>query len=327
MTGSAYDAFLLVSFGGPEQPEDVLPFLENVLRGRNVPRARMLEVAEHYYHFGGRSPLNDQNRALLAALEREFATHGPRLKLYLGNRNWRPFLADTVQQMAADGVRHALAVVTAAFGSYSGCRQYQEDLAAARAAAGAAAPAITKAPPFYNQPGFVTAVADHAREALQQIPEPRRGPAALFFTAHSIPMAMAAASPYVRQLEEACALVAKRLGRTEYRLVYQSRSGPPSQPWLGPDVLEAIRGSAMRDLALVPIGFISDHMEVVFDLDTQARELCEQRGVHMVRAATPGVHPAFVRMLRDLAANGAALECAADCCRVPGGAHAPPLAP
>jgi len=272
------DAILLLSFGGPEQPGEVMPFLENVLRGRNVPRERMLEVAEHYYHFDGRSPFNDQNRALLAALRKVLAAEGPDLQVYWGNRNWHPLLADTMRQMTADGVRRAFAFVTSAYSSYSGCRQYLEDLARAREAVGPGAPEVLKLRVFYNHPGFIETMADRVRAALDQIPPQRRAAAALTFTAHSVPVSMAETSRYVQQVEEASRLTAERVGRPQFRLVYQSRSGAPGQPWLGPDVLEYLREFAAagvtRDIVLAPIGFISDHMEVVYDLDTEARQLC-----------------------------------------------------
>lgn len=322
-----YDALLIVSFGGPDGPDDVLPFLENVLRGRNVPRERMLEVAEHYYEFGGRSPINDQNRALIAALEKELSAHGPHLPIYWGNRNWRPLLADTLRQMSADGVRRALAFVTSAYSSYSSCRQYRENIAAAQAEVGADAPQVEKLRVFFNHPGFIEPMIENVRAALEKIPSERRNSAELIFSAHSIPLAMAAACRYEEQLREAGRLVAEGLGRPNWTLVYQSRSGPPQQPWLEPDIKDFLRRVAgidappnsqppteaggsptldpshptfMRDAVIVPIGFISDHMEVIFDLDTEVRQLCERLGINMVRAATIGTHPRFVRMIREL---------------------------
>ncbi len=297
------DAILLLSFGGPDKADEVMPFLENVLRGRNVPRERMLEVAGHYYHFGGRSPINDQNRALLAALRQILAVEGPDLPVYWGNRNWHPLLADTLRQMTADGVTRVFAFVTSAFSSYSGCRQYLEDIARAREAIGAAAPEVLKLRVFYNHPAFIETMAERVAAALEQVPEERRASASLAFSAHSIPLAMAETSNYVQQIEEACRLVAERVGRPSYRLVYQSRSGSPGQPWLGPDVLEYLRELAAAgggDVVLAPIGFISDHMEVVYDLDTEARQLCDSLGLHMVRAATVGADPRFASMIREL---------------------------
>ncbi|MEX0613203.1 MAG: ferrochelatase [Pirellulales bacterium] len=300
-----YDALLVVSFGGPDGPADVLPFLENVLRGRNVPRASVLEVAEHYYHFGGRSPINDQNRQLIAAIEQEMSAHGLPLPIYWGNRNWHPLLADTLRKMAADGVRRALAFVTSAFSSYSGCRQYREDIARAQQQVGSSAPQIDKLRAFFNHPGFIEPMIERTSTALEQIPSERRDRALLIFTAHSIPLAMAAGCRYEEQLREACRLVSKGVGRGEWRLVYQSRSGPPQQPWLEPDIgdfLVATHGSArtVQDVVVVPIGFISDHMEVLYDLDTEVRQLCDRLGINMVRAATVGTHPRFVQMIREL---------------------------
>ncbi len=299
-----YDALLIVSFGGPERREDVLPFLENVLRGKNVPRERLLQVAEHYYHFGGRSPINDQTRALIAALEGELASHGPSLPIYWGSRNWHPMLADTLRRMRADGIRRALAFATSAFGSYSGCRQYLEDIERARVEAGPGAPEIHKLRTFHNHPGFIAAAADRLRTALERIAPPRRDSVPVVFTAHSIPLSMAEVSPYVAQLRDTCGLVCEALGRPAGELVYQSRSGSPTQPWLEPDIGDHIRrlysAGGLTDLVVVPIGFLSDHMEVIYDLDTEAAALCRELGVNLVRAATVGVQPAFVSAIREL---------------------------
>jgi ferrochelatase len=316
-----YDALLLVSFGGPERHEDVIPFLENVLRGRNVPPERMRAVAEHYYHFDGKTPINDQNRALIAALERELAESGPRLPIYWGNRNWHPLLPDTLQRMEADGVKRALAFVTSAFSSYSGCRQYRENI---EKALGSRPLLVDKLRVFFNHPGFIEAMVECTREALNKLPEAR-----VIFTAHSIPTSFANSSRYVEQLQEACRLVAGELGRSEWRLVYQSRSGSPMQPWLGPDIGDYLQEiGAGADVVIVPIGFLSDHLEVVYDLDTEARQICDRLGIRMERAATVGVHPKFVSMIRDLilertaGAPRLALgdhgpshdDCPADCC-------------
>jgi len=296
-----YDALLVVSFGGPEKRDDVIPFLENVLRGRNVPRERMLEVAEHYYRFGGRSPINDQNRELIAQLRQVVE-----LPVYWGNRNWHPLLADAVLQMRQDGVRRAIAFVTSAFGSYSGCRQYREDIERARAAV-PDPPVIDKIPPFAAHPGFLEAMADRVRQAVEIVPDGR-----LVFTAHSIPVAMAQSSPYLHQLEAACAGVAARAGREQWNLVYQSRSGPPGQPWLEPDVCDFLR-AIRSNVVLAPIGFLSDHMEVLYDLDVQARAVCQQMGVKMARAATVGTHPAILQMIAEFC-RGEPAACAAGCC-------------
>jgi ferrochelatase len=302
--GNQYDALLVVSFGGPDGPDDVIPFLENVLRGRNVPRERMLEVAEHYYHFGGKSPINDQNRELIAALEQELAANGPQLPIYWGNRNWHPLLTDTLQQMADDGVQRALAFVTSAFSSYSGCRQYREDIARSQQAVGTSAPQIDKLRVFFNHPGYIEPMIEKTQAALAEIPADRRGDTVLLFTAHSIPQGMADGCKYEAQLQDACSLVAQGAGRDQWHLVYQSRSGPPQQPWLEPDVGDFIRerhaSAPLRDVVVVPIGFISDHLEVLFDLDTEAHDLCESLGINMFRAATVGTHPRFIRMIREL---------------------------
>ena len=302
---SVYDALVIVSFGGPEKHDDVIPFLENVLRGRNVPRERMLEVAEHYYHFDGRSPINDQNRELVSALRAAIS-----IPVYWGNRNWHPLLADTVRQMRDDGIQQAIAFATSAFGSYSGCRQYLEDIERARAAVGDDAPRIDKIPPFSDRPEFIEAMTDRVRTALAELPHGR-----LVFTAHSIPSGMAQASPYVAQLERACSRVAAAVDRAEWKLVYQSRSGPPGQPWLAPDICDHLK-EIRSDTIIVPIGFLSDHMEVLYDLDTEARAVCDQLGVRMVRAGTAGTHPAVIRMIARLI-EGEPTVCSADCCPSP----------
>jgi|SRR5579863_1159547 len=298
-----YDALLVVSFGGPEQPADVIPFLENVLRGRNVPRERMLEVAEHYHHFGGKSPINSQMRELIAALGAELAARGPRLPVYWGNRNWHPLLADTLREMRAAGVRRAAAFAMSAYSSYSGCRQYLEDMARARETVGPGAPELDKLRVFYNHPGFIKPMAERVRDALAELSGERRLTAALVYTAHSIPQSMAASSRYEKQLTEACRLVSEEIGAPAWQLVYQSRSGPPSQPWLGPDIGDCLRNlhaAGVRDVVVAPIGFISDHMEVLYDLDTEASALCGHLGLHMARARTVGNHPEFVGMIREL---------------------------
>ena len=300
---SRYDALLLVSFGGPEGPADVLPFLENVLRGRNVPRERMLAVAEHYQHVGGKSPINDQNRALLAALRTEFDAAGLKLPLYFGNRNWHPLLPDTLRQMKADGVRRAIAFFTSAFSSYSGCRQYRENIAAAQAEVGPGAPEVDRLRMFFNHPGYIEPMIERTRTALEQIPAAQRSAATILFSAHSIPLTMAQNCEYEVQLHEASRLVADGVGHENWQVVYQSRSGPPSQSWLEPDVSVVIKELAARgtrDVVVVPVGFISDHMEVLYDLDEEARQVAEQSGLNFVRAGTVGTHARFVRMIREL---------------------------
>jgi ferrochelatase len=298
----AYDSLLVLSFGGPEKMDDVMPFLRNVLRGRDVPEERLREVAHHYEAFGGVSPINAQNRALVAALEAELAAHGPALPIYWGNRNWHPLLADTLRQMMHDGRKRALAFVTSAYSSYSGCRQYRENIEDARQQV-VGAPAIDKLRPFYDHPGFVEANADAVRAALAQIPAERRTNAHLIFTAHSIPMAMAASCDYAAQLQETAQLVAAAVGCAEWEVAYQSRSGPPTQAWLEPDVkdrITALADEGVQAVVLSPIGFVSDHMEVVYDLDSEAVPHGRELGLLVARAATAGTHPAFVSMIREL---------------------------
>ncbi|MDQ1612359.1 MAG: protoporphyrin/coproporphyrin ferrochelatase [Pyrinomonadaceae bacterium] len=298
-----YDALLVVSFGGPEAPGEVLPFLENVLRGRNVPRERMLQVAHHYDLFGGVSPINGQNRALIAALERELAASDLKLPVYWGNRNWHPLLADTLREMRADGRRRALAFVTSAYSSYSGCRQYREDIERAREAVGEGAPQVDKLRVFYNHPGFIAPNVENLQAALAEIPADRRDGAHVAFTAHSIPLSMATNCDYQAQLSETCRLVAEGAGHARWQLVFQSRSGSPAQPWLEPDIcdhLRALKASGATDVLVAPVGFISDHMEVLYDLDTEARQVADEIGINLVRAATVGTHPTFIEMIRDL---------------------------
>ncbi len=329
-----WDAVLIVAFGGPEGPDEVLPFLENVTRGRGIPRERLLEVAEHYQIFGGVSPLNQQIRQLVEAVRGELARHGPALPVYWGNRNWHPFLADTMRQMVQDGVQRALALFTSPFGSYSSCRQYLENIEQARADIGAAAPRIEKLRAYYNHPGFVEPMTALLRKALDEVPAERRAAVPVLFTAHSIPVAMANSGPYVGQLRESCRLVSEGAGVANWWLVYQSRSGSPRQPWLEPDVCDAIReiaaeGSASETI-VAPIGFISDHVEVLYDLDVEAKQACDEAGLRMIRVPTVGTHPRFVTMVRELiqervsgsgkrpalgSQGPAPDECPADCCR------------
>jgi ferrochelatase len=303
------DALLVVSFGGPEGADDVLPFLERVTGGRDVPRQRLLEVAEHYHRFGGVSPINAQNRALVAALEAELARRGWRLPVYWGNRNWHPLLADTVRQMAGDGIRRTVAFVTSAFSSYPGCRQYLHDIERARAEVGDRAPEVGKLRVFYNHPGFVQPMARRVEATLAAVPEQRRRATRLVFTAHSIPVAMARSSDYEAQLREACRLVCGLLGedeRYEWDLVYQSRSGSPGQPWLEPDIgnhLETLAAAGVDDVVLVPLGFVSDHMEVRFDLDVEAKAVADKLGLRLHRAPTVGTDPELVAMIVDLVAE------------------------
>jgi ferrochelatase len=265
----------------------------------------MLQVAEHYYHFGGKSPINEQNRALIAALTKELRTHGIGLPVYWGNRNWHPTLAATLTQMRADGIRRALAFVTASYSSYSSCRQYRENIADAQLSAGDGAPQVDKIRAYFNHPGFIDAMVDRTRQAFELLGPEQRAETHLVYTAHSMPSSMADSCKYVEQLTDASRLVCKRLGRSGDPLVFQSRSGPTSQPWLEPDILDHLRtihssAQGAKSVVIVPIGFVSDHMEVIYDLDTEARELCEELGLRMVRAGTAGTHPWFVRMIREL---------------------------
>jgi ferrochelatase len=316
-----YDAFLLVSFGGPERPEDVMPFLENVTRGRGVPRERLEAVSHHYLALGGVSPINDQNRALVAALRTAFDARGIALPIYWGNRNWDPFLTAELHRIRADGHRRVLAMTTSAYSSYSGCRQYREDLARSLDSAGLSGSlAIDRIRQFFDHPGFVAPFAEGLAAALTGILVDGVAPAdvRVFFTTHSIPTAMARASGSPGRFGEGGAYVAQHLAAIDavvasvhrggvevpaWALVYQSRSGAPSVPWLEPDINEALRAaheSGMRAAVVVPIGFMSDHVEVVWDLDREARETCDEFGVRMIRVATPGTHPAFVAAIADL---------------------------
>ncbi len=307
VTTSDYDAILLVSFGGPEAPDEVVPFLENVTRGRNIPRERLEVVGEHYHLFGGKSPINDQCRELIAALKAELPKHEIDLPVYWGNRNWTPMLTNTVQQMANDGITKAIAFVTSATSSYSGCRQYREDIERAREAVGANAPEIHKIRQYYDHPGFIAPMVDHVTSALDSLGDEAEA-ARLVFTAHSIPIAMSSTSDYEAQLAEASRLVAASAGRStmqkaDFDLVWQSRSGPPQVPWLEPDIndhLENLAADGVGAVIVIPIGFISDHMEVMFDLDTEAKATAERLGLHYRRAGTVGTDPRFVEAIVEL---------------------------
>ena len=302
----SFDALLWLSFGGPEGPDDVLPFLENVTRGRGVPRDRLLEVAEHYQHFGGVSPINRLNREAIAAVAKELAGQGIDLPVYFANRNWEPMAEDTVARMKADGVRRALVFPTSAYGGYSACRQYDEDIERARAAVGAGAPELVKLRHFFDHPLFVGAFADELRASLEQVPGAR-----VVFTAHSVPdSADRAAGPpeeggrrYSRQIHEAARLVAAAAGVAEYDVVWQSRSGPPQVPWLEPDIvdhIDALHARGTGGIVVCPVGFVSDHLEVIWDLDNEAAERAAEHGMGFARAATPNGDPRFAELVVEL---------------------------
>ncbi|WP_458248492.1 ferrochelatase [Streptomyces sp. MAI_2237] len=325
-----YDALLLLSFGGPEGPDDVIPFLENVTRGRGIPRERLKEVGEHYFLFGGVSPINDQNRALLDALRKDFADHGLDLPIYWGNRNWAPYLTDTLREMTADGHRRILVLATSAYASYSGCRQYRENLADALATLEAEGldelPRVDKLRHYFNHEGFVQPMIEGVLRALDELPQAVREGSHIAFSTHSIPTASADTSgpveghgeggAYVAQHLEVASLIAdavrERTGvEHPWKLVYQSRSGAPHIPWLEPDIcdhLEALHASGAPAVVIAPIGFVSDHMEVLYDLDTEARAKAEELGLPMRRSATVGADPRFAAAVRDLILERAATE-------------------
>lgn len=298
------DSILMVSFGGPEGPEDVMPFLENVLRGKNVPRERMLEVAEHYNHFGGVSPINQQCREFLDALKIELAGRGIELPVYWGNRNWHPMLTNTIETMKQDGRKRAIAFFTSMFSCYSGCRQYRENIAASMLQVGPDAPLVEKTRMGFNHPKFIQAQADCLDIALCQIEEELVASTPVLFSAHSIPQSMADHSRYVLQLNEAARLICEKMGHEIWEVVFQSRSGPPHQPWLEPDVCDRIEQlhaeKQIQSVIVQPLGFVSDHMEVLYDLDHEAKDKAKELGIQFVRAPSVGTHPRFVEMTVDL---------------------------
>ena len=300
---SAFDAVLLVAFGGPTASDEIRPFLERVAQGRRIPPERLLEVARHYERMpGGRSPLNDLTFAQARALEAELAAGGPALPVFVGMRNWHPFLHDTLAAMADKGLTRAVGVILSAFRTEASWERYQQDVADARARV-AAAPAVAFAGAWLAHPQFVDAVADRARAAFAGVPAAERARTPLVFTAHSVPVAMAGASPYVADFTTASRAVAERLGHARWSLAYQSRSGSPGEPWLGPDVgeeLARLADAGERHAVVMPIGFLCDHVEVLYDLDVEARELAAARGLTMHRAAAVNAHPAFIAMLADL---------------------------
>lgn len=284
--------------------DDVMPFLENVLRGKNVPRERMLEVFEHYKEFGGISPINQQCRELINAIREECHRRSISLPIYWGNRNWHPLLPDTLQEMAQNGHRRAIAFFTSMFSSYSGCRQYRENIASAQQAVGESAPVVEKVRMGFNHPKFIEAYADRLIDAFNRLDASIRSKAIVLFSAHSIPMAMADRCRYEVQLRESARLISERVGHLKWELVFQSRSGPPQQPWLEPDICDRLEqlhsAEVLKCVVVVPLGFVSDHVEVLFDLDREAADWCHEHGVRFVRAATVGVHPSFISMIVDL---------------------------
>lgn len=298
-----YDAILVLSFGGPESMDEVIPFMENVTTGRGIPRKRLEEVSEHYKLFNGVSPLNEQNRQLIAALETELQAHNLDLPVYWGNRNWHPFLTDTLRQMQADGVKRVLTFITSMYSSYSGCRQYRENIADSLAEVGEDTLQIDRMRFGFNHPLFIEANIENVQQAYADLPAEHQTSTKLIFSAHSIPIGMADRSAYEAQLRETCRLVAEGVGVTNWELVYQSRSGPPQVPWLEPDIcdyLETVPNKGYTAAVLVPIGFISDHMEVLYDLDTEAMQTAENINLHLVRVPTVGIHPKFIQMIREL---------------------------
>lgn len=302
----AFDALLLLSFGGPEGPEQVMPFLENVTRGRGIPRERLESVAEHYLHFGGVSPINAINRALIESIRTELADRGEDLPIYFGNRNWHPFAEDTVAQMARDGITRAAVFTTSAWGGYSGCTQYQEDIARARGSVGEGAPELVKLRQYFDHPLLVEMFADAIAEAAAELPEDLRAGARLVFTAHSIPMRAVdrcGQSLYPRQVAYSSSLIAAAAGYPDYDVVWQSRSGPPQVPWLEPDVgdhLSALAADGTRAVIVCPVGFVADHIEVIWDLDSELAEQAGELGVALARATTPNAQPRFARLALDL---------------------------
>ena len=297
-----YDAILLMSFGGPEGVQDVIPFLERVTKGRNIPQERLLKVAQNYYIFNGISPINEQNRNLIEAIKEEMLRVGLRLPIYFGNRNWTPFVEDALAQMKEDGIKKALVFVTAGFSCYSGCRQYRENLVSALENI-PDGPILDKIRVFYNHPKFIKVVSELIQISISKWGNKDESEIKLVFTAHSIPLSMAEKSDYEKQLHEACRLTVESLGFSEYTLCYQSRSGSPKFPWLEPDiatVLENFAREAVKNVVFVPIGFVSDHIEIIYDLDIEAKNMAENLGLNFLRVASPVAHPEFPKMVVDL---------------------------
>ena len=302
------DSVLLIAFGGPERPEDVRPFLQLVTAGRRIPPERLEEVARHYDLMGGRSPLNALTRRQADGLRAALAAEGRACPVWVGMRSWHPFLHETLAEMKDRGCRRALGIILSSLQTEASWSRYMEDVAAAREKVGPDAPEVEYAAPWGDHPRFIEAMADRARAALEALEPARRADARLVFTAHSVPIAMAAGSPYVAQLEAAARAIASALGRTRWAVAYQSRSGSPRDPWLEPDIGDLIRALApegIRDLVVIPVGFVCDHVEVLYDLDVEAKAIAAACGVGFHRAAAANDHPAFIAMLADLVRRGA----------------------
>jgi ferrochelatase len=302
------DSVLLIAFGGPEKPEDIRPFLHIVTAGRRIPAQRIDEVAHHYELIGGRSPLNELTMRQAEGLRRALGRGGVAAPVYVGMRSWHPFLHETLAAMRERGHRRALGIILSSFQTEASWERYVADVAAARGKVGAGAPEVAYAPPWADHPLFIEAMVARAMDALEQVPSPTRADALLVFTAHSVPVAMAEGSPYPRQIEAAARVIAGRLGHGRWQIAYQSRSGPPGDPWLEPDICDVLRGlgdSDIQDAVVAPIGFVCDHVEVLYDLDVEARAVAAEVGVRFHLAQTANDHPAFIAMLADLVERGA----------------------
>ncbi len=304
---SDFDSVLLIAFGGPEKREDIRPFLEIVSAGRRIPPERLEEVARHYEAIGGRSPLNELTMRQAEGLRQELKRDGVPMPIYVGMRNWHPFLHETLAEMRERGSRRALGIILSSFQTEASWERYVADVATAREKVGAGAPEIAYAPPWAEHPRFLDAMVARAADALAQVPAPNRADALLVFTAHSVPVAMASGSPYARQIESAALVIAGRLGHARWQVAYQSRSGAPSDPWLEPDICDALRGmkgQGIEDVVVAPIGFVCDHVEVLYDLNVQARAVAAEADLRFHRAQTANDHPAFIAMLADLVTRG-----------------------
>jgi protoporphyrin/coproporphyrin ferrochelatase len=305
------DAVLLVAFGGPTAPAEIRPFLEIVTRGRRIPPERLEEVAHHYEQMpGGRSPLRELTEAQADGLRRALLARGGALPVFIGMRNWHPFLDETLAAMAARGQRRALAIILSSFRTEASWDRYVADVAAARERT-RGVPEIVFAPPWFEHPRFIAAVADGVGQALEAVPPAERAETPVVFTAHSVPVAMADASPYVGDFAAAAGAVCGRLGHKRWSLAYQSRSGSPRDPWLEPDVRDVIRELAeqgVRHVVVSPVGFVCDHVEVLYDLDVEARWIAAEHGVTLHRAPAVNAHPQFIAMLADLVRDGVEAE-------------------